>query len=525
MAPSAEVYATVFALAESAHEPGVIWAGSDDGLVHITKDHGETWADITPSNLPEWSMVSTLELSPQDPATCYLAALRYKHDDYAPYLYKTTDYGQSWTRIDDGIPNDDFTRVIRCDPARQGLLYAGTEKGVYVSFDDGASWQPMQLNLPVAPIHDLLVKNNDLVAATHGRSFWILDDLTRLHQLNADCDASGALLLKPRDTQRILESIDGRRLVDQPGKTYMSSTGVSAAYTHRTTPENVVERKFLDSGENLPRGVLVTYFLPEAPADKIKLSIADAEGKDLREFSSMDESDRQRQKEKPDKTIVYLTAQTGWNRFVWDMRLPTSPALNGKDPQFERMPGPTVPPGKCVMTLSVGGEEQTQSFDLIKDATSAASDEELQEQFDLLVKIYDCYANATNTVNTMRRYRGQLGSLQDRLSNLADHADLAKTAADLSDQVREIEKRIFVPDMREGWAGRVNQGTDTLRRLSGLPSVVGLGEFPPTLQSYAVFDKLSGAIQIQIDAFESLRDGELAAFNRKLEEREIALLG
>lgn len=525
---SAEVYATVFALAESAHEPGVIWAGSDDGLAHITKDNGETWEDITPSNLPEWSMISALELSPHDPATCYLAALRYKHDDYAPYLYKTTDYGLSWTRINDGIPDEDFTRVIRCDPARQGLLYAGTETGVYVSFNDGERWQPFQLNLPVTPIHDLLVKNNDLVAATHGRSFWILDDLTRLHQLSADLKSAEAILLKPRDTQRVLESIDGRRLVDQPGKTYMSSTGVSAAYTFTTTPENVVERKFLDSGENLPRGVLVAYFLPDAPADKVKLSIADAEGKVLREFSSMAESDRQQQKEKPDKTIVYLTAKSGWNRFVWDMRLPTSPALRGKDPQFERMPGPTVPPGKYQMSLTVDGEALTQGFNLVKDATSSASDQELQAQFDLLVKIYDCYAHATETVNIMRRYRGQLSSLHDRLSNSAaqsEVADLAQSAADLCDRVREIEKSIFVPDLREGWAGRVNQGTDTLRRLSGLPSVVGLGEFPPTAQSYEVFDKLSNAIHTQIGAFKSLRDGELAAFNRQLGEREIALFG
>ncbi len=519
---SAEVYATVFALAESAHVPGVIWAGSDDGLAHITKDNGETWTDITPANLPEWSLVSALELSPHDPATCYLAALRYKHDDYAPYLFKTTDYGASWVRINDGIPGDDFTRVIRCDPARQGLLYAGTETGVYVSFNDGASWQPLQLDLPVAPIHDLLIKNNDLIAATHGRSFWILDDLTRLHQLNADRAPSGALLLKPRDTQRVLESIDGRRLVDQPGKTYMSSTGVSAAYTHTMTPENVVERKFLDSGENLPRGVLITYLLANAPADKIKLSIADAAGKTLLEFSSMDDSERQQQREKPDKTVVFLTAEAGWNRFVWDMRLPASPALNGKDPQFERMPGPTVPPGRYQLTLTVDGEAHTQAFDLIKDATSTATDDELQEQFDLLVKIYDCYSNATETVNTMRRYRSQLDSLRERLSGAAD---LAQTAADLGDQVREIESRIFQPDLREGWAGRVNQGTDTLRRLSGLPAVVSLGEFPPTTQAYDVFDKLSGAIQAEIDAFEQLRDGDLAAFSRELAERDIALLG
>ncbi len=355
---AAEVYATVYALAESPRDPGVIWAGSDDGLVHISRDNGETWHDITPLDLPDWSMVSLLEPSPFDAATCYLAATRYKLDDYAPYLFKTSDYGASWTRIDEGIGRDDFTRVIRCDPAREGLLYAGTETGVYASFDDGGSWQPLQLNLPVVPIHDLLVKEGDLVAATHGRSFWILDDLSRLHQLPDAGPDGSPLLLRPRDTQRVLESLDGRRLIDQPGKTYMSSTGVMAAYTHRVTPQNVVERSFLDSGENLPRGVMVAYHLPEAPESKITLRFSDAAGNALCEFSSMDDDDRQQQRKKPDRSIIYLTAEAGWNRFVWDMRLPLSPRLQGDDPQFERMPGPTVAPGIYRVSLQVGEKLQ-----------------------------------------------------------------------------------------------------------------------------------------------------------------------
>ena len=274
-AVGAETYATVFSFAESSHEPGVFWAGSDDGLAHVSQDNGASWENVTPADLPEWSLISMLEPSPHDPATCYLAATRYKLDDYSPYFYKSSDYGKSWTRIDDGIPADDFTRVIRCDPARAGLLYAGTETGVYLSLDDGASWQALQLNLPVTPIHDLVVKNNDLIAATHGRSFWILDDLTRLHQLADETLQQPAVLLKPRDTERILESIDGRRLIDQPGKTYMSSTGIMAAYTHSFDDENIVRRNFLDSGENLPRGVLVSYFLRDVPQGKIKLRFAD----------------------------------------------------------------------------------------------------------------------------------------------------------------------------------------------------------------------------------------------------------
>ena len=521
----AEVYATVFSFAESPHEAGVFWAGSDDGLLHISRNGGESWQDIRPANLPEWSMISRLEPSPFDPATCYLAALRYKWDDYAPYLFKTTDYGATWTRIDDGIPARDFTRVIRCDPERQGLLYAGTETGVYISFDDGANWQRFQLNLPITPIHDLLVKNDDLIAGTHGRSFWILDDLSRLRQLSAEALRQKACLLKPRDTQRILESIDARRLVDQPGKTYQSSAGALAAYTHTISDENVVERHFLDSGENLARGVLVTYFLREIPAGKIRLSFADEQGNLLAEFSSMDDADRRAQKEKRDKSIVYITAEAGWNRFVWDMRLPLSPKIDGTDPQFERMPGPTVPPGTYVVKLEAAGTELKQTFRLVKEANSDATPDALQEQFDLLTKIYHYYSRTTETLNTMRRYRAQLKGLSERLSKSPGTSDIGERAAALHGSILDIEKGIFIPDLADGWPGRLNQGTDPLRRLSGLPAVVGLGEFPPTEQSYAVFEKLTGLIDARIAAFEALNASEIADFNRELAAREIPAVG
>lgn len=521
----AEMYATVFAFAESPLEAGVLWAGSDDGLVHISKDAGGKWTNITPSELPEWSMVSMLEPSPFDAATCYMATTRYKLDDNAPYLYKTTDYGASWTRINNGIPDDDFTRVIRCDPAREGLLYVGTELGVYVSFDDGANWQPFQLNLPVTPIHDLIIKNNDLIATTHGRSFWILDDLTAIHQVNDALVDKSVALLKPRDTQRVLASIDDRRLIDQPGKTYMSSTGVMAPYTFTTTPENVIERKFLDSGEQAPRGVVITYYLKDVPDGKIKLTFTDSEGDVLREFTSMGEDDRKAQKEKPDKTIVYLTANAGWNRFLWDMRLPHSPKLNGDDVQFDRMQGPTVAPGEYQVTLTVGDEAIVQPVILIKESTSTASDEDLQKQFGLLKDIYDLYSRATETINTMRSHRSQLASLAERLGKQDNMADLAERATAFKDGILKLESVLLIPDLPAGWAGRLNQGTQTLNRLGALPAVVGLGEFPPTDQSYAVFDKLSGIITTQIIGFEGLLGDDIAAFNDELAKRGISVIG
>lgn len=521
----AEMYATVFAFAESLHEAGVLWAGSDDGLVHISKDGGQNWTNITPADLPEWSMVSILEPSPHDPATCYMATTRYKLDDYAPYLYKTSDYGETWTRINNGIPDHDFTRVIRCDLQRAGLLYAGTETGVYISFDDGVNWQPFQLNLPVTPIHDLIIKDNDLIAATHGRSFWILDDLTVLQQLSDEISGKSATLLQPRATQRILESIDNRRLRDQPGKTYMTAMGTVAPYTFTVTPENVIERKFLDSGENPPRGVVVTYYLGDAPTGKIKLTVADGDGNVLREYTSMDDDDRKAQKEKPDKTVIYLTVNVGWNRFIWDMRLPHSPTLNGNDVQFDRMAGATVTPGEYQVTLTVGDETNTQSLTLIKDANSTASDEDLQKQFELLIQIHDTYSQATETINSMRQYRGQLDKLAERLSKAEDTADLAQRATALKEGILAIEKTLLIPDLPEGWAGRLNQGTGLVRRLNALPAVVGLGEFPPTDQSYAVYDKLSGLIQEQINQFSALIHGDIAEFSQELANRDVSVIG
>ncbi|MCY3716658.1 MAG: glycosyl hydrolase [Chloroflexi bacterium] len=519
---AAEVYATVTALAASPHEDGVLWAGSDDGLLHITRDAGESWQNITPPQLPEWSYVHCIEASPQQAGSAYMACLRYKLDDYCPYLYKTADYGQNWQRIDAGIPRDDFTRVIRCDPEREGFLYAGTETGVYFSVDDGESWQSLQLDLPVTPVYDLALKRGDLIAATHGRAFWIFDDVSRLHQCVAD-SPNADRLLKPRPTQRLLESIDARRLIDQPGKTYMSSTGISAAYTHSKSPENDVERRFLDSGENLPRGLLLTYWLDAQPAAPISLRIEDAAGNTLREFTSLNPAS-ENGKTKPGN-VLRIPARAGWNRFVWDMRLPYSPRLDGDDAQFERMPGPTVVPGDYQVTLSIGDFTQTQPIQLLRDATSSASQADLNAQFDLLQQIYATYSEATRAINKLRRLRRQLDALASREDAPQLPAVTEQGRAALRADLLEIERSLFIPGLEAGWAGRVNQGGDLLRRLAGLPSVVGLGEFAPTAQAYAVYEQLATKIAGQLARLESLEIGALADLQAQLLEQGISAVG
>src|SRR5919199_1185208 len=436
----AEVYATVFAFAESPHEAGVLWAGSDDGLLHISKDGGQTWANITPPELPERTLISIVELSPHDPATAYVGATRYKLDDYHPYLYKTTDYGQNWQKITDGIAEDDFTRVIREDPNRRGLLYAGTETGLYISFDAGASWQRFQMNLPVAPIHDLQVRDSDLVAATHGRAFWILDDLTPLYQLTGSLTQSETHLFSPRTTLRILPKIFDDGGESAPGKNYAGNLGIVAAYTETTTPEGAKIRKHLDSGQNPPRGVVVTYYLRQQPEGKISLAFCDSQGNVIREFFSKDPAEDEPKDESTDNNTskdeakdkrkeLKIPSNVGWNRFVWDMRYPDVVKLEGTDPPADAViRGPTVVPGSYQVKLTAGEHTSTESFEIVKEPGIAATEEELQAQFDLPLKIHDKTSDTIITLNRMRDLRQQLGDWSKRLEGRPDGQPLAEAA-------------------------------------------------------------------------------------------------
>ena len=303
----AEHYCTLYTFAESLLEPGVLWAGSDDGLVHLSRDGGKSWSDVTPPDLPTWAFIRTVEPSPHDAGTLYLAATRYKLDDPSPYLYRTADYGESWQSItgsdgDQAIPGDDFVRVIRADPGCPGVLYVGTETGLYASLDDGAAWRRWRSNLPVTPVYDLEVEGTDLVIATHGRSFWILDDLTPLRQFAA-LRASGGrgvsyspengfrwslrahhhdievgvddtrpddfgLLSPPRSAWRLLPGVMDF-ITAKEGKDYSVGLGKPATFVAARDDSGQVERSFLDAGESAPAGAIVYYYLPEfVPADR-----------------------------------------------------------------------------------------------------------------------------------------------------------------------------------------------------------------------------------------------------------------
>ncbi|MGB0386070.1 MAG: VPS10 domain-containing protein, partial [Ardenticatenaceae bacterium] len=531
----AETYATVFSFVESQHQKGLFWAGSDDGLIHISKDGGQSWQNVTPEGLPEWTMISMIEQSPHDPATVYVAGTRYKLDDYQPYLYKTSDYGQTWHKITNGIPENDFTRAIREDPKRQGLLYVGTETGLYISFNGGDSWQAFQLNLPVTPIYDLLIKENDLVVATHGRSFWILDDITPLHSLSGGVYDSEAHLFAPRATYRLLPHLFAGWIGGSPGKNYMANLGDVTAYYETKTPEGASVLRFLDAGSNPPRGVIIPYYLKEQPSDKISLTILDADGNEVKTFESkLEEETKEKDKKKEEeKDTLYIPAKAGMNRFIWDMRYADGVKVAGKDIAAVKATGPTAAPGRYQVQLKVGtlrqavpepveGQTSSGSFDLMKDPRVTTSQEELDAQFDLLMRIRNKLSEANSAINRIRDLRKQVDGWVNRVSEQPQKDAISSAASNLKDKLTEIEKTLILPDPKKQidvW-GSARLTT----KLGALTSVVNSADFAPTKQSYDVFDKLSTEVDTQLHALQHLISSDVAAFNQLIQETQIPAL-
>jgi photosystem II stability/assembly factor-like uncharacterized protein len=509
----AEVYCTIFAFRESPHQPGVFWAGSDDGLVHVSRDGGQTWHDVTPPDLPEWATVSILEPSPHHPATCYLAAHNYRLDDFRPYLFKTTDFGQTWTRITQGIPDDDFTRVLRADPVRPGLLYAGTETSLYVSFDDGGSWQRLQSTLPVCPIYDLVVKDSDLVVATHGRSFWILDDLTPLRQFDPAQLDQPAYLYQPRPTVRVKVYRGFGSSVAGAVNYRWAGPIVYAAWVEEL-PTAVKEERLLDAGKNPPDGVIVTYFLRERPSGEVRLSFLDLAGNELRSFSSEKPADPLPglPKEKKPKEEPRLAKEPGMHRFIWDLRVAGARRVAGDKSYEEYLAGPRVPPGTYQVRLTVDGQSWTQSFEVLKDPRIEASEADLHEQFDLLIRIRDKVSEAHDAINQIRNTRQQLGEWRLRIEAQEGRAELIESMSALEKTLTSIEDELIQPKMDDPrqfpWK--------LTARLAALTSFVESADDHPTAGEREVYSTLASAIDAQLARLRQVLETDLAELNRRL---------
>ena len=519
----AETYATIFAFVESPHEKGVFWAGSDDGLVHISKDGSETWEDITPKDLAEWTLISMIEASPHDPATAYVAATRYKLDDNRPILYKTNDYGQTWTDISQGIPENDYTRAIREDPARRGLLYVGTETGVYVSFDDGGSWQLLQPTpsaglgqvLPTVPVHDLVIKENDLVVATHGRSFWVLDDITPLHQMTDGLDNEPVFLFKPRTTYRLPPLFRLRK--PATGKNYQLSLGATATYTESRGPAGEAIRKVLDGGKNPPDGVIITYWLKEKPEDEVTISILDAKEDLITSFTSEtpgpDASEEDAQE-------LRVRAEEGMNRFVWDMRYPFATKVTGDKTTGDAITGPLALPGTYQVTITVGDKAQTQTFEIIKDPRVAATQEELEAQFGLLINVRDRLSETHDSVNKIRNIRRQVDEWVKRTEAHSSAEPVSEASGALKEKLSSIESELIQVD-HKGARDMLHLPPKLNTKLVELINFVAAADFAPPKQANDAFEDFSGRLEPQVERLQEVIDKDLAEFENLVHELEI----
>ncbi len=489
---SVEYYDTVFALAESPVEKGVIWAGTDDGLVQVTRDGGQRWTNVTPKEFGEWSLVSIIDASPHAGGTAYVAIDRHKLDDFRPYAFKTADYGKSWTKITSGLPENSYVHVVREDPKRKGLLFAGTENGIFVSFDDGAHWQSLKLNLPMTPIHDLTVKNDDLAVATHGRAFWILDDISPLRQMTASTANEEAHLYQPATAIRYRG----------PGFTLPPTVPV---------------------GANPPTGAIIDYFLKSAPKEGITLEILDAKGKLVRKYSSKKAAEGASPEEeefglsRPGET---LPAEAGLTRFVWDMRSEAPARVPGAVSWGGRPIGPLVVPGTYQIKMTVGGKTSTATAEIQKDPRVATTQADLEKQNELAIRIRDRVSAGHEAVNQIRSARGQLEALKKRLAADTSAKPVLEAADALKKKMDAIEEKIIQPKSKSG-EDPLNYPIQTADQLMALQSTVESADAAPTAQSYTVFDELNGRLETQLAAWRDVQSKDLAALNALIEKNNI----
>ncbi|MGH2376928.1 MAG: VPS10 domain-containing protein [Candidatus Limnocylindria bacterium] len=540
----AEYYCTIFAFAESPVKKGVLWAGSDDGLVHVSSDDGKTWKNVTPRGMPAWSTVSLVEASPHDPNTAYLAVERHMLDDFKPYLYRTRDLGRTWTKITTGIPDDDFCRAVREDPVRPGLLFAGTETGVYVSYDGGGRWQRLQANLPHVPVHDLVVKDTDLVLGTHGRSFWVLDDMTAVREWAAPKSGERARLSAPRPTYRIRSKggFPGKPVL---GKNYRFTDAAMLTYRLSETKDAPGEKQetYLDAGKNPPDGVIVSYWLRERPEGDVTMSFHDARGKLIRSFSSRKTaateaspasaalpaegaetvtgpgaSPTAAKPEDEDKKEPRVPKEPGLNRFVWNMRHPDASKV-ADDPsmeEFERaLAGPVVPPGRYQVRLKVGDTTLTEGFEVRMDPRVEVRDEDLRQQFELLLAIRDKLSETHDAISRIRSLRKQIEEWEVRSGKDRSLRAVTRSASSLRKALVAVEEELVQTKARSR-QDTLNFPIKLNAKLGGLGAAVAQGDARPTAAQRAVFQDLGRRIDAQLVKLRALTDKDVPQLARTI---------
>ncbi|HET7369424.1 MAG TPA: glycosyl hydrolase, partial [Gammaproteobacteria bacterium] len=477
---SAEYYDLIFSIAPSPVSEKQIWIGTDDGLVQLTRDGGDSWHNVTPPGLPDWAKVAQIEASHFDAGTAYVAVDAHKLNNYHPYIFRTRDFGRTWTKITNGIGAPAYVHVVREDPNRKGLLFAGTEPGVYVSFDDGDRWQPLQLNLPSAPVHDLIVHAGDLVVATHGRGFWVLDDISPLEQVASADLAAPAYLFTPAPAYRVRTS-------------HWVGGGHGPA------------------GENPPTGAIIDYYLAESPDRPITLTIRDDEGRLVRRFSSAIRLDRY---------VPSLPAGAGMHRFVWDLHYALPEPIPGA---FYDMGGPVAPlalPGVYTLTLNVNGQQYTRELTVKLDPRVEVSMDKLRKHFDLMMKLQHDLAANHRVVNRIRELRGRIDAVRRQLA--ADPQVLTVTTeleAALDDVGGTLwQRRAQSAQAMLNYPARLNS------KLAYLQRTLSRADAAPTEQAYAVYQQLHRRQEAALSRWRSIQQEELVALNRLVREHETEVI-
>jgi photosystem II stability/assembly factor-like uncharacterized protein len=470
-----EYYCTIFAADESPIREGLIWTGSDDGLVHLTQDGGQNWKDVTPKGLPEWIQINDLIADPYNEGGCFIAATMYKHGDYQPYLYKTKNYGKSWNRIDNGIDRSHFTRAIEVDPIEKGMLYCGTESGFYISSDNGLNWDQLQLNLPIVPITDIALKDNNVILSTQGRGIWMIDDLSVLHQARS-LDGS-AYLFKPKDVYRL------------PG-------GYNSKVKH--------------AGINHPNGLLAYYYLPEEVLDDtIQIVVTDHGGDTIRIFTN--------------KTNVRkdsLSMKVGLNSIIWNLEYEAAEKFDKMIMWWGTLNGPRALPGDYFIELKIGETIQKQSFTVLADPRSETTSEERQQQFDFLMEVNEIVSEAHETIGEIKKLTSQIQSYMNKGKN---HEDIVSQAEKIDSILSKVESTLYQTKNRSG-QDPLNFPIRLTNKLAHLNSLMRMGDYPPTRSAMQVKEELKELIEAEMTKFEIIKSEDIPRLNQLIHEHKVDVI-
>ena len=473
-----EVYCTIFTATESALEKDLLWTGSDDGLIHVSKDGGKNWENVTPKEAGQWMMWNCVETDPFKKGKAYFVGTKYKSDDFAPYIFKTEDYGKTWTKISNGIPSLHFTRALRADRRRPGLLYCGTEYGMYISYDDGASWKPFQLNLPVVPITDLTIKENDLIVATQGRSFWVLDDLTVVQQKDNGILSKNLHVFPVNDAYR-----------------YDGFQNLNAK----------------NAGINPPNGSVINYYLKQfTDSSKVSIEILDKNKKQIKLFSTTSKDDK-------------IDVSAGMNQFVWNMYYPPAERVDGLILWHGNVPGPKAAPGNYYYKIKAGKDSAEGSFVIRANPVYNLTQQDYEDQFNFLITVRDKFNEIQKAGKNIRDVRKQLNDFVDKQGKDCPK-EIKQLADSINKQMTVIEEALHQTKAKSG-QDVLNYPIRLDDKISGLYDFASSGNAAPAKQVKEAYTELSAQADGYLAKLKKIFDEDLVKFNQLVREKSLPVIG